>query len=207
MHYLSFQTLSFLLAALVALSCATSHKTNLGSAIYERSLEAVNDDLLLSQRDLAASLYVHSALEARHNPNRVLRRSALPEPYPQLAFLGGALRGAGKGLSKAPEKAGGKAAKEQGKNGGQQSNQDAEHQRTADRMAANLKKMGKDPDPKCLKQLVDTFSIAGGVNGNYERCWTKPSKEEQERAKLMDNARKTIQKNEGKAKKALGWGR
>jgi len=63
--------------------------------------------------------------------------------------------------------------KEQGQNAS--SDQDRQNQATADRMAANLKKMGyEDADAKCLKGLVDTLSVTGGNNGNYSSCWTKP---------------------------------
>ena len=144
-----------------------------------------------------AKIYVLFELAARH-PSYASTRDALSEPLPLLALLGGTLRTAGsamgKGASKVPEKAGRKMAKEQGKNTGQQQ-QDQAHQQTADMMAGNLKTMGyKDTDPKCLKRMVDTFPVSGGANGNYSRCWKKPPKEEQEREKTLEWARKKMPK-------------
>ena len=192
-------------SALLILSCWISSFT-LTSASSETRLGFVNQVPLrssletrsagLRRRDAFAKVYVLSELASRHP--YLAKRDALPEASPQLALLGGALRTAGsaigKGLSKIPEKAGKKMGKEQGENAGQKQ-QDQAHQKTADMMAGNLKKMGyKDADPKCLKQMVDTFSISGGVNGNYSGCWTKPPKAEQHQAKMLEEARKKMPK-------------
>ena len=208
MHFLSVQTVTLCLASLAALTSASAFGDYLNDepAVFDRYAERSDDHGSVLERDLSAILSTHAILEACHDPYRVLRRNALPEPYLQLSFLGGALRGAGKGLSKVPEKAGKKVAKEQGKNSKKNQGDDEKAKKTVDTMMANLKKEGKSPDRKCLTNMVNTFTVFGGVNGNYKSCWEKKPKEQQKQDDAIANARKTIAKNEGKAKKLLGWG-
>ena len=110
------------------------------------------------------------AIEATH----LARRDAIPEAYPQPQLLGAVLRGAGKALTKAGDKAGGKVAKEQGKNAGQDKDKGL-LQKTADRMYTNLKKTNSYVNKKCIEGLVNSFSVAGGYNGNIG-CMNDPKK-------------------------------
>ena len=59
-------------------------------------------------------------------------------------------------------------------------------------MYADLKKMGENPDRKCLKSMADSFSVTGGASGDPGICYDKPSAQEQKRADLLEEGRRAM---------------